>query len=215
MAVILNTRKWRRVIEGYRREHGLAKEPGAVVETGLPFGKPYRRLITRVQKHLHARGIIKAEDVDGTLNGPTQRALDPPLTMGETAAAYALSQVGVHESPWGSNRGADVHRYQSSTGAYGAAWCASFFWYCWQRAGYKGPASAGAWNTTDSYGTPVTLAHAKPGDGVSFDVGDGHIGMYLSHTKTTVRTVDGNTSDQVAVRDRPVSSIHSICRPHS
>lgn len=214
--MVIATRKYRRAMEAYRRNHGLAHEKGFTVESGLPLGKPARALLKRIQENLHARELLPEKYVDGTLNSKTQVLLIPPLSMGDKAAAYALSQVGVHESPWGSNRGADVHRYQSSTGAYGAAWCASFFWYCWQRAGYTGATSAGAWNTTDSYGTRIpSIGHALPGDGVSFNVGDGHIGMYLSHTKTTVRTCDGNTSDQVAVRDRPISSIHSICRPRS
>lgn len=201
-------------MEAYRRNQGLAKEKGFTVETGRPLGKPARALLKRIQENLHARNLLGEKYIDGTLNSKTQVLLIPPLSMGDKAAAYALSQVGVHESPWGSNRGADVHRYQSSTGAYGAAWCASFFFYCWQRAGYTGPTSAGAWDATDHHGTPIpSIAHARTGDGVSFNVGDGHIGMYLSHAAKTVRTVDGNTSDQVAIRDRPISQIHSICRP--
>lgn len=214
--MILNTRKWRRAMEAYRRSEGLAKEKGFTVETAKPLGKPGRNLLRRIQENLHARGLLADAFVDGTLNSKTQVLLIPPLTMGDKAVAYALSQQGVHESPWGTNRGDDVHRYQSSTGAYNTFWCASFFWYCWQRAGYAGSVSAGAWDTTDSHGSPVAgIAHARPGDAVSFNIGDGHVGMYLSHTVATVKTCDGNTSDQVAVRERPISEIHSICRPHS
>lgn len=214
--LVLNTRKFRRAMAAYRANWGLKREDGFTVESGLPLGKPARALLRRIQENLHARGLLPERYVDGTLNSKTQALLIPPLSMADKAVAYALSQQGVHESPWGSNRGGDVHRYQSSTGAYGAAWCASFFWYCWQVAGYRGTTSAGAWDTTDSHGTHIVdIAHAKPGDGVSFDVGNGHIGMYLSHTASTVKTIDGNTSDQVAVRERPISSIHSICRPHS
>jgi CHAP domain len=215
MALIINTRKWRRAMASYRQNWGLAKEPGFTVETAKPLGKPARALLRRIQENLHARHLLPAKFIDGTLNSATQILLIPPLSKGDKAAAYALGQQGVHESPWGSNRGSDVHRYQSSTGAYGAAWCASFFWYCWQQAGYKGATSAGAWDSTDNHGTRIpTISKAEVGDGVSFDVGDGHIGMYLSHNKSTVKTVDGNTSDQVAVRERPLSSIHSICRPN-
>lgn len=215
--MVLNTRKWRRAMEGVRRRNGwglLPAEKGWTVETIKPLGKPGRHLLKRIQDYYVGEDLLPEKDADGTLNSRTQDLLIPPLTMGDKAAAYALSQQGVHESPWGTNRGKDVHRYQSSTGAYGEAWCASFFWYCWQRAGYTGPTSAGAWDTTDHYGTPVLgIAHARPGDGVSFNVGEGHIGVYLSHTATKVKTNDGNTNDQVAVRERPISSIHSICRP--
>lgn len=213
--IVINTRPYRRAMEAYRRNWGLKAEKGFTVETGRPLGRPARRLLKRIQENLHARGLLPLKYVDGTLNSRTQVLLIPPLSPADKAVAYALSQQGVHESPWGSNRGNDVHRYQSSTGEYNVAWCASFFWYCWQKAGYKGATSAGAWNTTDNYGTRIHgIDNAKPGDGISFNIGDGHIGMYLSHTKYMVKTCDGNTNDQVAVRERPISEIHSICRPH-
>lgn len=206
-------------MEGVRLRNGwgiLPAEKGWTPGTGKPLGKPGRHLLKRIQDYYVAEKLLPAKFADGTLNSKTQALLLPPLSMADKAVAYALSQVGVHESPWGSNRGRDVIRYQTSTGAYGQAWCASFFWYAWIQGGYIGATSAGAWNTTDSYGTPVIgIKHAKHGDGVSFNVGSGHIGMYLKHDAKTVTTVDGNTSDQVAVRQRPISSIHSICRPHS
>lgn len=215
--MVLNTRKWRRAIESVRRKNGwglLPQEHGWAVETIKPLGKPGRHLLKRVQDYFVAEKLMLPKYADGTLNSKTQALLLPPLTAADKAVNYALSQVGVHESPWGTNRGADIHRYQSSTGAYGEAWCASFFWYCWQKAGYTGRTSAGAWNTTDAYGKHVaSINQAKRGDGVSFNTGEGHIGMYLSHDAHEVTTVDGNTSDQVAVRKRPLSMIHSICRP--
>lgn len=213
--IVLNTRKFRRAMEAYRRNWGLKAEHGFTVETGKPLGKPARALLKRIQENLHARHLLALRYIDGTLNSKTQALLIPPLSPADKAVAYALSQQGVHETPWGENRGADVHRYQSSTGAYGAAWCASFFWYCWQKAGYKGATSAGAWYTTDRLGTPVRdITRAQKGDAVSFDIGEGHVGMYLSHDKFMVTTCDGNTSDQVAVRERPISQIHAISRPH-
>lgn len=214
--MVLNTRKYRRAMEAYRKDWGLKGEPGFTVETWKPLGKPARNLLRRVQENLHARELLDEQYIDGTLNSKTQALLIPPLTMADKAVAYAMSQQGVHESPWGTNRGRDVHRYQSSTGAYSAPWCASFYWYCWQKGGYTGRTSAGAWNTTDTIGARVGgIAHARPGDAVSFNVGDGHVGMYLSHNRSHVRTIDGNTSDQVAIRERPNATIHSICRPHS
>lgn len=213
--MVLNTRKFRRSMEAYRRNWGLEKEPGFTVETGKPLGKPGRALLLRIQKNLHARKVLALKYVDGTLNSKTQALLIPPLSKADKAVAYSLSQQGVHESPWGSNRGEDVHRYQSSTGAYNAAWCASFFWYAWQKAGYRGPTSAGAWYSTDHIGVRQTIHTALPGDGVSFNIGDGHIGMFLSVNWNTqmVKTNDGNTNNQVAVRERPIHSIHSISRP--
>lgn len=213
MMLVFNTHKWRRAMEGYRRDQGLGKEEGFTVETAKPLGKPARRLLRRIQKNMLARKLIKLEDVDGTLNEHTQNILLPPLTMGDKAIAYAMTQIGVHESPWGSNSGADVTRYQTSTGAYHTFWCASFVWYCWQKAGYKGPTSAGAWYTTDHIGLKVLLKAAKPGDPVSFNIGDGHVGLYTHHDSQYVYTIDGNTDNQVANRKRSINLIHSICKP--
>lgn len=221
--MILLTKKWRKAMASYLERNGLPHagkvkgEEGWVTNTDKPFGKPARHVIRRVANHLEARGLLKPEDNDGTLNTAMQKLLippPPPLFAGDLVVKYALTQVGVHESPWGSNSGADVRRYQSSTGAYGQPWCASFDWYCWQKAAnYKGPVSAGAWYSTDHIGTRQTIMSARPGDLVSFDVGDGHVGLFLSRTSSAVRTVDGNTSDQVAVRDRAIRIIHSISRP--
>ena len=221
--MVLNTRPWRRRLAGYLHENGLPAagkgvgEKGWTVETSKPFGKPARKVIQRVGNHLVARKILPPKYNDGTLNSRMKAALNPPISPAQRAVAYAMSQRGVHESPWGSNGGRDVHRYQSSTGAYNQAWCASFFWYCWQKAGYRGATSAGAWYSTDRIGARVNIANAIPGDGVSFNVGDGHIGMFLSYNRRTgmVKTIDGNTADQVAIRERSIHSIHSISRPHA
>lgn len=204
-------------MDAQRREWGwklTKEEKGFSPSTAKPLGKPARHLLKRIQDQYVKSHVLAAKYADGTLNSKTQALLVPPLTRAQKAVAYALSQQGVHESPWGSNRGADVVRYQSSTHNYGVAWCASFYWYCWQRAGYRGNVSAGAWYTTDRIGTRVNLSHARPGDAVSFDIGDGHVGMYLSHNKSYVKTIDGNTADQVAVRERPIHLIHNISRPN-
>lgn len=213
--MVVNTRPYRRAMMAYSRSWLKGYKPaGFTVETWKPLGKPARNLLHRVQKNLVARGLLDEKHADGTLNAKTQALLIPPLTQGEKAAAYALTQVGVHETPWGSNRGADVHRYQSSTGAYNLAWCASFVWYCWQKVGYKGNVSANAWASTDGIGRPIhDLKAARVGDLVSFNIGDGHVGLYLSHDYHTVKTVDGNTSDQVSISERPVAQVHAISRP--
>lgn len=211
--MILDYRPLRRAVEAYRRAWNLAKEPGVVIETRLPPGKPERRLLYRCQENMHARHLLDEAHVDGTFNLPTQHILIPPLSMGDLAVKFAMKEVGVHEEPWGSNSGKRIHQYQAVTGAYNEAWCASFFWWSWVSAGYHGTVSAGAWDSTDHHGKRVTITQAVPGCGVSFDEGDGHIGMFLARVGSNVKTVDGNTSDEVAVRINPISLIHSICLP--
>lgn len=213
--MIVKTRKWRRTLWAYSKEWLQGYKPkGFEVETNMPFGRPAHKLIKHVQDNLVARGKLPKASADGTLNKKTQDVLIPPHTAADKAVAYALTQRGKHEDPWGSNRGADVHRYQSSTGAYNLAWCASFFWYCWQQAGYKGATSANAWASTDKLGTHIAdINSAKPGDGVSLDEGEGHIGMYLTHDAVNVTLISGNTHNSVDIGKYPISMIHSICRP--
>lgn len=217
MATLL-TKPYRRGMIHYANVHELAIEKGFVVNTNLPLGKVARRFLTRLQRHMHAQHprAFPVKYIDGTLNSRTKAILVPPVpdSMGSKALIRALKEVGVHEYPWGSNRGRRVGYYQSSTGEYGAAWCASFCCKMWQLAGYKGPTSAGAWNLTDNYGTRVSLENAKPGDCVSLDTTQGHVGILerVNHTLGTVTLVAGNTSDSVKIKDYPMSMIHSICR---
>lgn len=212
--MIVKTKKWRRAMESYRAKHELGKEKGFAIETDKRLGKPARHLLKRLQDHMVAQNNLLPKHADGTLNTATQEVLIPRKYEGYAVVRYGLTQVGQHEEPWGSNDGPVVHIYESSTGAYGKAWCASFFWYCWKKAGYKGTTSAGAWNTTDNFGIQIAdLAHARVGDGVSLNLGEGHIGIYLSHDDINVKLLSGNTGDAVGINEYPISSIHSICRP--
>lgn len=207
----LDTHPYRLAMESYRREWGLEKEKGFETAPHGPLKGPGHRLLMREQTNMVARKILPAKYVDGILNEPTRKILIPPITFGEAVAHTALSQVGVHEVPWGSNTGPEVRIYQSITGGYYEPWCASFVSWALAENGYKGRVSARAWDWED-IGTKVSLASAKVGDIVPFNIGDGHVGIYLSHTSTMVKTVDGNTSDQVAVRERPLSVIRAITR---
>lgn len=212
----LDTHIYRLAMVVYAREHNLAPEKGVDVTLHGPLGKPFRRLLKRVQDHLVARGKLKAKYADGTLNTATQKLLVPPLAFGDQVAHWCLKEVGVHEVPWGSNDGVRVRYYESFTGGYGEPWCASFRSAALRECGYKGPVSARAWDF-DHIGTLIStgaqhIGLAKVGDAVTFNFGAGHIGTYLSHRTGFVKTVDGNTSDQVAVRERPFSEIQTITR---
>jgi uncharacterized protein (TIGR02594 family) len=205
-------RKW---INGYSKNWGLPIEKGYSATSILPFGKPARRQLTRVQKNLLARKLILEKDVDGTWNTATDHIAFPPPKIGERVIALAAKELGTVEVPFGSNRGKRVNYYQSSTGAYNTFWCASFCWKMWQEAGYKGPTSAGAWRSTDTIGTPVKVADLISGDLVSLDEGDGHVGLYVrtNNAAHTVTLIAGNTSNSVKEVDYPINLIHSMCRP--
>lgn len=224
----LNTEPYRAVLHKYQVDHELAPQKGFVIRRKGPLLVPGRKLAYRVSKNMVAQNnlALGAEEKfpyplmkkpTAILTKAFRETLIPPaaaLTVGDKAVSYGMTQVGVHESPWGSNDGTDVRRYQTATGAFHTFWCASFVSYCWRKGGYDGPVSAGAWNLTDRCGTKVAdLAHAKPGDAVSLNEGAGHVGMFLAHLGDKVRLLAGNTNNSVAVRDYDVSLIHSISRP--
>lgn len=215
----MDTHPYRLAMLAYQREWGLAAEKGFDTAPEGPLGIPGRNLLRREQANMVARHKKSPGDtpelakvkVSGILDAPTRAVLVPPITFGQSVANRGLSQVGVHEVPWGSNTGPQVSVYQSVCDAYHEPWCACFVSWCLVEEGYRGKVSARAWDWAD-IGTPVDLADAQVGDIVPFNIGDGHVGIYLSHTATDVKTVDGNTSDQVAVRERPISIIRAITR---
>lgn len=129
--------------------------------------------------------------------------------------ALELSQLGVTESPWGSNRGPRISYvsggygpYQGSTGAYGLAWCASFGdWALKHVTGH------GFGSSNDAY-VPAIVGHAqargwleaKPrvGSYVAFLTASGrlasayHIGYVISLVGSSgVMTVEGNSNQAV------------------
>lgn len=207
----MDTHPYRQAMVAYAHVHELAPQKGFDVGRHGPLLLPGRKFLARITAHMVASGKFPKVKQSWVLSEAVRDALIPPMTFGEKVAHTLLSQVGIHEIPWGSNRGPEIHVYEASTGGYGEPWCASFrSWGC-RKNGYTGPVSARAWDW-DNFGMRVDLADAQVGDAVTFNIGDGHIGTYLSHTKTLVQTVDGNTSDQVAVRERPVSVIRAITR---
>jgi hypothetical protein len=133
------------------------------------------------------------------VSGPTLRAL--------RIKALELSQLGVHEVPDGSNRGPRISYgsggfgpYQGATGAYGAAWCASFQVWAVHAAGYGwvGDRSAGVlyiegWAHARGY----IQATAKVGDLVAYLDDGGHIGYVVKVTASGYVEVSGNTGNAV------------------
>lgn len=138
--------------------------------------------------------------------------------MSKKVLDIAKSQVGTHEVPDGSNSGPKVREYQKATWLSGTGWpwCAAFVCWCQEQAGQKLiEPSAGAWDlvnraTRNGQGRQVPLAGARPGDLVAFNIGSGHIGIYMDHDGNTVTTCDGNASNQVKVCTRPIHSIYKV-----
>lgn len=115
--------------------------------------------------------------------------------------AAAESQVGVRETPWGSNSGLSVSRFQAVTGAYRAPWCVSFAQWSLHQAG-AGPIAdhtAGVFYMREwAYRRGLLRSKPEPGTIVLFLWSSGHAGVVVHVTQTGYDTVEGNYSNSVA-----------------
>ena len=143
-----------------------------------------------------------------------------PVTKHETALRFAITQIGVHEQPAGSNTGPEVRKYQKD-GSWlpgtGWPWCAAFFNYCVQVGGFQGlDRTAGAWDALARAGrkgwglAPKDWEKVIPGDGVVFNTGSGHIAVVERIKDGVVFSVDGNASDMVKRCQRPLTSVRGF-----
>jgi hypothetical protein len=152
------------------------------------------------------------------------------VRVGASTTALAIqrlevSQLGVHEVPDGSNRGPCISTtcrlgtlglfgpYQGSTGAYGAAWCASFGdWALQSVTGHGfGSANNAYVPTIAEYAQQQNWLAAKPKVGsfvifLSPDlllVNAFHIGYVVRVTASGLQTVEGNYAN----------GVHEVWRP--
>ena len=138
----------------------------------------------------------------------------PPAPADGNAVSVARSQIGVRSRPGDRNADAGangpIHGYQSETGAYDAAWCASFVsWVMDKSHAPTSFRSAGVGNWVDAArrgenGLHVVDQHAvKPGDLVAFSWDNGsyhdgneHIGIVSNvNGDGSFDYVSGNTDD--------------------
>lgn len=135
----------------------------------------------------------------------------PTYPKHEAVVKWATGELGVHEDPPGSNTGQRVRYYQSHTWLPGTRWpwCAAFADTAWEvGGGYKLPwPSAGAHdlgNRAHAHGWTVPVSKLIPGDLLDWNVGSGHLSIFLSYDKArgVIKSIDGNVSDRVAYRER-------------
>jgi hypothetical protein len=129
-------------------------------------------------------------------------------TLGQRIVDIAASQVGLVESPMGSNRG-PIAKYGALYGAWmgGQPWCAAFVGWCWQQAGVEDalsictPSCAQNCNISDSRGLRMS-----PRAGASIVWCGHHTGLLVEPLGGSLwRTIEGNTSHCVAFRTRGLS----------
>jgi uncharacterized protein (TIGR02594 family) len=132
----------------------------------------------------------------------------------EQIVAAAVHELGTRESPNGSNDGPRVHQYQSATGAYRAAWCASFVQFVLREVGI-GPIAndtAGAYYMGDyarSHGW--TRPTPAPGCVVVYHIGQGHVGIVEKPSAPgTFFAIEGNENNGVNRVLRRMGEVYCI-----
>ena len=135
-------------------------------------------------------------------------------SAGQKMVAIAAREVGVAESPPGSNNSPRIAQYRSATaGAPGPGpWCAYFTSWVAREAGVPvGPSGSGFGSVDALYSWAQQAGKAlprnatpQPGDLI---VWDEHIGVVESvGPNGTVNTIEGNSSDRVTRRQHPAGS---------
>ena len=131
---------------------------------------------------------------------------------GNRIVAIAQLQIGLAESPKGSNTGPEIAKFEGRAAAYGEFWCADFVSWVYNAAGspFSG-GQDGGWRIASVDGLQAWLSHngmwhnggdgdvPEPGDVVDFRDG-GHTGIVEKVEGDTLDTIEGNSSDMVARR---------------
>ena len=146
------------------------------------------------------------------------------MTKQQQALKVAITQLGQHEQPLGSNWGKPVQDYLKSVGiAFPASWCMAFVYWCF---GGNVPANPliktggvlRAWNEADK---KHRVTDPQPGDIFIMDFGKGlgHTGIVEKVDSNFIYTIDGNTNDsgsregiEVCRRQRPRNKIKGYLR---
>ena len=143
-----------------------------------------------------------------------QAALSSSVPLGRGGAgalAAAAGEVGQAEQPPGSNDSPRIAEYRSAVpGGPVGPWCAYFVSWAAQQAGVplgdrgEGFASVDAlyaWAQSSGRAVPAAAGPPSPGDLI---VWDEHVGIVESVLPDgTIKTIEGNSSDQVARRTYP------------
>jgi cell wall-associated NlpC family hydrolase len=116
------------------------------------------------------------------------------------AVRWARSQVGVKESPPGSNRGPKIDDWQRAHGMLAQPWCGAFVGMALRAGGVRLPNGVVytptilAWAKNRQHGLSLT-SKPRPGDLVLYKFSNGpapveHVGLYIGEGLT----IEGNTS---------------------
>lgn len=145
------------------------------------------------------------------------------MTRQQKALKTAISQLGQHENPLGSNWGTPVKDYLKSVGInFPASWCMAFVYWCFGQTDNPLVKTGGvlkAWNEADK----KYRVTGEPQSGdifiMNYGKGLGHTGIVEKVDKTFVYTIEGNTNDsgsregiEVCRKQRPRNKIVGYLR---
>jgi hypothetical protein len=128
--------------------------------------------------------------------------------VGSRVVAIAQREMGQKEAPMGSNNSPRIAQYRIAVpGGPVGPWCAYFASWVAKQAGVPlGQNGQGfarvddvwAWAQRSGHAVPAASGQPKPGDLIIWDE---HMGLVESvEPDGTIRTIEGNSSDQVARR---------------
>ena len=147
-------------------------------------------------------------------------------TLQQKALAQAITQLGQHENPLGSNWGKPVQDYLKSVGInFPASWCMAFVYWCFEQVSegknplVKTGGVLNAWNKADK--KYRVTDKPQPGDIfiMSFGKGLGHTGIVEKTDANFIYTIEGNSNDsgsregiEVCRKQRPKTKIVGYLR---
>jgi peptidoglycan hydrolase-like protein with peptidoglycan-binding domain len=165
------------------------------------------------QAPTQAPGGQKPGQAGGT-QGPT--GANPAPANGSTVDRMlneARKHIGYHEGAGNSNK------FSTAMGRPAEAWCADFVSYVAKQAGAKTVNTAAAQGIQDQLakqGRWKGMSNPQPGDAVTFNWSGNrgaradHVGMvesvFQKNGQTYIRTIEGNSGDQVRYREYPANS---------
>jgi len=150
------------------------------------------------------------------------------MSLQSDALKVAITQLGQHEQPLGSNWGKPVQDYLKCVGLnLPASWCMAFVYWCFNEAAkqkgilnplVKSGGVLNCWNKADAM---YKVTNPQPGDIFIMDFGKGlgHTGIIEKTDANFIYTIDGNTNDsgsregiEVCRKQRPKSKIKGYLR---
>lgn len=190
--------------------YSLASPPGS-------FDAGFKQTVKLFQaQHVDLQGMPLLSDGEiGPLSWAALFGAAPVVSaahrLAQEALRIAATQVGVRESPVGSNRGPEVDDFLRTAGVDpGLYWCMAFVYWCFNHAATSlgvpntFPRTAGcldAWQKSASFRIPKQAAVANPSLVVpgsvfilDFGGGNGHTGFVESAIGGTLQTIEGNSN---------------------